>query len=70
MQALSGIMQSLVVTIFLGTLPLIGTIFFGLLQNDRRLSRIEGKLDLVKVSVHSLDKRLAVVETKLDLVAR
>ena len=37
MQALTGILDSPAVTVFLGTLPVLGAIIRGLLQNDRRL---------------------------------
>lgn len=37
--------------VFLGTLPLTGSILWGLIQNDRRLGRIETKLDAVDVKL-------------------
>jgi hypothetical protein len=45
MQALKSVLDTQAVSVFLGTLPLLLTIAWGLLQSDRRLTRIEGKLD-------------------------
>jgi hypothetical protein len=45
MQTLKAVLDIPAIGVFLGTLPLLGTICWGLLQNDTRLSRIETKLD-------------------------
>lgn len=45
MQVLKSLLDSPAVNVFLGTLPLFGAILWGLLQNDKRLGRIETNLN-------------------------
>jgi hypothetical protein len=66
MQALKSVLDTQAVSVFLGTLPLLLTIAWGLLQSDRRLTRIEGKLDSIDSTLTGVRERLAVVETRLD----
>jgi len=52
--------------VFLGTAPLLGSILWGLLTSERRLTRIETKLDAIGSDVASVRERLGKVEGKLD----
>jgi hypothetical protein len=65
MQALKSVLDTQAVSVFLGTLPLLLTIAWGLLQSDRRLTRIEGKLDSIDSTLAGVRERLATVETRL-----
>jgi hypothetical protein len=80
MQMLKALLDSPAVNVFLGTLPLLGAIVWGLLQNDRRLQaldkridgvdqrlgRMETKLDGIEGKLATVSERLVVVETKID----
>ena len=66
MQALKSVLDTQAVSVVLGTLPLLPTIAWGLLQSDRRLTRIEGKLDSIDSTVANVRERLATVEARLD----
>jgi hypothetical protein len=70
---LRDLLNSTAMNVFLGTLPLTGSILWGLLQNDRRfialdqrLSRIETKLDGMDAKLSNVSERLVKVETKLE----
>jgi hypothetical protein len=43
--SLHDIINSPIAAIFIGTLPLLGTILWGFLNNDRRFSRVEVQLE-------------------------
>jgi hypothetical protein len=66
MQALKSVLDNQALSVFLGTLPLLLTIAWGLLQSDRRLTRIEGKLDSIDSTLSDVRERLATVEARLD----
>ena len=73
MQTLRALLDSPAVNVFLGTLPLLGAILWGLLQNDRRLNAIERRLgrlgtriDSIDVKLSTVSERLVKVETKLE----
>ena len=69
-------------SVFLGTLPLVGVVgwaalnnnlSFGLLRDglkaiDSRLVGIDGRLTHIEELVHSLDKRVTVLETRAGVV--
>ena len=61
MQALKGLLDSPAVNVFLGTMPVLGAIIRGFLQNDRRLQAIDKRID-------GIDQRLGRMETKLDRI--
>jgi len=58
-QTLNSLLASPAVNVFLGTLPLLGAIVRGLLQNDRRLQALDKSID-------GVDQRLGRMETRLD----
>lgn len=60
--SLHDIINSPIAAIFIGTLPLLGTILWGFLNNDRRFSRVEVQLD-------RLDTSLVRIESRLDTLA-
>ncbi len=66
MQILKSFLDSLAVNVFLGTLPLFGAIVWGLLQNDKRLGRIETNLDNLNRTVGDLRKRATKIETRIE----
>jgi len=64
---------SVFVGVFAATLPLLGAIVWGLIQNDRRLNsidqrllRVETKLDGLDAKLSGVSERLVKVETRLD----
>ena len=61
MSTLPGLLSSPAFSVFLGTLPLLGTIPWGLLQNDRRLQALDKRMD-------SIDQRLTRMETRIDSI--
>ena len=68
MQPLKSLLDSPAVNVFLGTLPLLGAIVWGLLQNDRRLGRIETRMDRMEIRIDSIDAKLATVSERLTRV--
>jgi peptidoglycan hydrolase CwlO-like protein len=75
MQPLKSLLDSPAVNVFLGTLPLLGAILWGLLQNDRRLNavdqrlgRIETRMDRMETRIDSIDAKLATVSERLTRV--
>ena len=58
-----ALLDSPALNVFLGTLPLFGAIFWGLLQNNRALDGIGKRID-------GIDKRLDHVETKLETISK
>ena len=74
MQTLRTLLDSPAMNVFLGTLPLLLTIAWGLFQNDRRMTRIESRIDSVESKIDRMDsrlsqisERLARVETKIEI---
>ncbi|HTU45110.1 MAG TPA: hypothetical protein VMF91_08615 [Bryobacteraceae bacterium] len=63
---LRSLLDNAAVNVFLGTLPLLLTLAWGLFQSDRRLTRIENRLDTVDQKLGSVSERLVRVETKID----
>lgn len=61
MQTLRALLDSPAVNVFLGTLPLLLTLAWDLVQNDRRFNSMEGRLD-------RMDRRLDRIDTRLDCV--
>jgi hypothetical protein len=68
MQPLKSLLDSPAVNVFLGTLPLLGAIVWGLLQNDRRLGRIETRMGRMEIRIDSIDAKLATVSERLTRV--
>lgn len=73
MQTINQIVGIPAVSVFLGTLPLLGTILWGLPQNERRLSAIEKHMDSIESKIerygekiNSSETKIAVIETRLD----
>jgi hypothetical protein len=58
------------VSVFLGTLPLLLTIAWGLITQNQRLSRLETKIDSMDMrltgELSEVKERLARVETRLE----
>ena len=54
MQPLKSLLDS-AVNVFLGTLPLLGAIVWGLLQNDRRLTALDQRLGRMETRIDSID---------------
>ncbi|HKI19622.1 MAG TPA: hypothetical protein VKA15_17175 [Isosphaeraceae bacterium] len=63
---LKTLLDNTAINVFLGTPPLLLTLAWGLFQNDRRLTRIENKLDPMDVKLSNVGERLVKVETKLE----
>ena len=63
---LRSLLENAAVNVFLGTLPLLLTLACGLFQSDRRLTRIENRLDTVDQKLGNVSERLVRVETKID----
>ena len=59
--------QNLAVNVFLGTLPLLFSIVWGLIQNDRRLNGIEKRLDRMDVRMDRIDARFDRIDAHLDI---
>lgn len=53
-----------VIGVFLGTLPLLGTIVWALLQNDRRFARLENQNDKLIDILADVRERLAKLEER------
>ena len=80
MPVLKSLLDSPAVNVFLGTLPLLGAILWGLPQNDRRLraldkrldgvdqrlGRIESHIDSIDNKLSGISERMVKVETKLE----
>jgi hypothetical protein len=66
MQTLTQLASIPAISVFLGTLPLLGAILWGLLQNERRLAAIDKRLDLMDKRLDGIDRRLDGVESKLE----
>lgn len=67
MPLLKTLLDSPAVNVFLGTLPLLLTIAWGLFSNERRLTRIENKLESIDAKTGLISERLVKVETKLEI---
>jgi len=72
MQMLKILLDSPAVNVFLGAVPLLGAIIWGLLQNDRRLQALDKRMDGVdqrlgrmEMRIDSIDNKLAVVSERL-----
>ena len=65
MPTLKALLDSPAVNVFLGTLPLLLTIAWGLFTSDRRLTRIESKLDSMDGKLSTVSERLVRVETRM-----
>jgi hypothetical protein len=73
---LKELLNSPAVNVFLGTLPLLGAILWGLLQNGRRLQALDkridgvdqrlGRMDSMDGKLSTVGERLAKVVTKLE----
>ena len=68
MQTLRGLLDSPAVNVFLGTLPLLLTLAWGLFQNDRRMTRMENSIDSIGTKIDGLDSRLSQVSERLARV--
>lgn len=66
MQTLKALLENPAVNVFLGTLPLLLTLAWGLFQNDRRLTRIETKIDSMDSKLNTISERLIKVETRIE----
>jgi len=73
MQEFNSLFDSPAVNVFLGKLPLLGAIVWGLLQRGKRLTCIEQRLGRIETRIDSMDgnlsavrERLVRVETKLE----
>ncbi len=61
MGSFQGLLSSPAINVFLGTLPLLGAILWGLLQNDRRSQALDKRID-------GIDQRLGRMETRIDSI--
>jgi len=66
MQTIKALLENPAVNVFLGTLPLLLTLAWGLFQNDRRLTRIETKIDSMDSKLNTVSERLIKVETRIE----
>jgi len=66
MQTIKALLENPAVNVFLGTLPLLLTLAWGLFQNDRRLTRIETKIDTMDSKLNTVSERLIKVETRIE----
>ena len=66
MQTIKALLENPAVKVFLGTLPLLLTLAWGLFQNDRRLTRIETKIDSMDSKLNTVSERLIKVETRIE----
>lgn len=55
-----------IVVIFLGTLPVLAGILWGVLQNKEQFGLIQSRLERMEERLDKIDVRLAVVETRLE----
>ncbi len=55
-----------IVVIFLGTLPVLAGIIWGILQNKEQFGLIHQRLERMQDRLDKIDVRLAVVETRLE----
>jgi hypothetical protein len=60
------LLDSPAVNVFLGTLPLLGAIIWGLLQNDRRLQALDKRIDGVDQRLGRMETRMDRIETRMD----
>ena len=65
MQILKLLLDGLAGKVFLGTLPLLGSIVLGLLQNDRRLQSMDKRIDSIDQRLGRIEKRLESVDANL-----
>lgn len=54
-------------SVFLGTLPLLLTVAWGMYENVRRLARIEARLDHLERMVDSIDAKLSSLNGRLEV---
>ncbi|MBV8895562.1 MAG: hypothetical protein JO051_03545 [Acidobacteriaceae bacterium] len=66
MQTLRALLDSPAVNVFLGTLPLLLTLAWGLVQNDRRFASIEGRLNRMDHRFDRMDARFDRIDTRLE----
>lgn len=69
---LKDLLASPAVNVFLGTLPLLGAILWGLLQNNRQIDVLRGDLksrfDSLDKRIDGVDQRLGRMETRIDSI--
>ncbi len=68
MQVLKSLLDSPAVNVFLGTLPLLGAIVWGLLQNDRRFQALDKRMGGIDQRLGRMETRMDRMETRLDSV--
>lgn len=66
--AFRDLLNSAAVNVFLGTLPLLGAIVWGLLQNERSLKAIDKRIDGLDKRMDAIDGRLGRIEIRLDAI--
>jgi hypothetical protein len=64
----SGILGSLGMQVFLGTLPLLGAVLWSLLQNERRFASLEARLTRIETRLDRMEARMDDLFSKLSLV--
>lgn len=69
MTTLKALLDSPAINVFLGTLPLLGAILWGLIQNDRRLLAIDKRIDGVDQRLGRMETRIDSIDTKLSGVS-
>jgi hypothetical protein len=81
MPTLAEVLNHPAISVFLGTVPLLMTIWWGLMSNNQalkaitenlkvlndRVARVDTKVDDLGKKVNEIDVRLARVETRLEL---
>jgi hypothetical protein len=69
---LKDLLASPAVNVFLGTLPLLGAILWGMLQNNRQIDALRGDINVLRGDVKSrfdgIDQRLGRMETRVDSI--
>ena len=73
MNELSQFAHSPAGAVFIGTLPLLGSIIWAMVTNNQRLTRLEGKLDHLEgkvddlgTNINSIKVDVAVLKTRMD----
>jgi DNA anti-recombination protein RmuC len=65
MHTLRAVLDTPAFQVFLGTVPLLGAIIWGLLQNERSLRAIDKRIDGLDKRMDNMDKRMDGIDQRL-----
>ena len=68
MHTLKAVLDIPAIEVFLGTLPLLEAIVWGLLRNERSLRAIDKRIDGLDKRMDGMDQRLGRIETRIDSI--